>query len=295
MVVSAETSATIHDFGAITVAFRMPLSTTVEALPALSASLTGAGSLEDEARVLLQELYQRLEPAITRPGLNAFVEDYYVIHVVRTEPALTGPELATVARGPLASALRCEAAALSESEIEDVFRRQLSYYPHDLVVTDWNVALVVDDECVETVNILEYLNVQLVELRFFDALLDRRVADTYGWMSKFSRALPLVYGPYRRAIRELNMMRLDVATLVERIHNALKLSGDLYLAKLYTRTAERLGLRAWEESVAGKLQVLQSMYDVMVERVATARAEALELTIVLLIVVELGLFLTGWG
>ena len=79
------------------------------------------------------------------------------------------------------------------------------------------------------------------------------------------------------------------------IHNALKLSGDLYLAKLYTRTAERLGLRAWEESVAGKLQVLQSLYDVMVERVATARAEALELTIVVLIVVELGLFLAGWG
>jgi hypothetical protein len=114
-------------------------------------------------------------------------------------------------------------------------------------------------------------------------------------MSKSSRALPLVYRPYRRAIRELNVIRLDVATLVERIHNALKLSGDLYLAKLYTRTAERLGLRAWEESVAGKLQVLHSMYDVMVERVATARAEALELTIVLLIVVELGLFLAGWG
>jgi hypothetical protein len=293
--IAADASATIHDFGAVTISFQMPLSTKVEVLPVLSASLTGAGALEDAARALLQELYQRLEPAITRPGLNAFVEDYYVIHVQRTEPPLTGPELATVARGPLASALRCEASPLSESEIDDVFRPQVSYYPHDLVVTDWNVALVVDDECVETVSILEYLNVQLVELRFFDALLDARVADTYARVSKSSPSLPLLYRPYRRAIRELNMMRLDVATLVERVHNALKLSGDLYLAKLYTRTAERLGLRAWEESVAGKLQVLQSMYDVMVERVATARAEALELTIVLLIVVELGLFLAGWG
>lgn len=293
--VEAVASATIHEFGALTIALQMPLVADVTALPALSASLTGAGALEDAARVLLEELYQRLEPAITRPGLNSFVEDYYVIHVMRTEPPLTGPELATVAREPLASALRCEASALSESEIEDVFRPQLSYYPHDLVVTDWNVALVVDDECTETVNILEYLNVQLVELRFFDALLDGRVADTYARVSKSSRSLPLLYRPYRRAIRELNMMRLDVATLVERIHNALKLSGDLYLAKLYTRTAERLGLRAWEESVAGKLLVVQSMYDVMVERVATARAEALEVTIVLLIVVELGLFLAGWG
>jgi hypothetical protein len=294
-VVAAEASATIHEFGALTVAVQMPLSVDVDELPGLTASLTGAGTLEDAARVLLEELYQRLEPAITRPGLNDFVEDYYVIHVVRTDPPLTGPRLAAVARGPLASALRCEASPLSESEIDDVFRPQLSYYPHDLVVTDWNVALVVDDESVETVNILEYLNVQLVELRFFDALLDGRLADTYARLSKPSRSVPILYRPYRRAIRELNTMRLDVATVVERIHNALKLSGDLYLAKLYTRTAERLSLRAWEESVAGKLQVLQSLYDVMVERVATARAEALELTIVLLIVVEIGLFLAGWG
>jgi len=293
--VTADVSATIHDFGAVTIALWMPLAADVSELPGLSATLTNAGPLEGAARVIVEELYARIEPAITRAGLNAFVEDYYVIHVASTDPPLTGPQLAAVARGPLASALRCESAPLSDAEIEDVFRTQLSYYPHDLVVTDWNVALVVDDECTETVNILEYLNVQLVELRYYDALLDGRLAETYSLLSARHRPLPLLYRPYRRAIEELNTMRLDVAALVERIHNALKLSGDLYLAKVYTRTADRLSLHAWEESVAGKLQVLQSMFDVMVQRVTTTRAEALELTVVFLILIEIVLFSVGSG
>lgn len=41
--------------------------------------------------------------------------------------------------------------------------------------------------------------------------------------------------------------------------------------------------------------VVQDIYDVLVQRVATARAELVELTIVILIVVELIVRLAGWA
>jgi hypothetical protein len=293
--VVATASAIVHELGAVTILLEMPLACEVDALPALTATLTGAGPVEDAARALLEDLYRRITPAVAKPGLNPFVEDYYLIHIQRTDPPRSGPALLAEARSVLASTLRCEPGPLSESEIEEVFSTRLSYYPDDLVVTEWNVALVVDTESTETLAVLEYLNVQLVELRFYDAMLDRHVADTYALMAAPPRPIPLLYRPYRRAIDALAAIRLDVATIVERVHNALKLSGDIYLAKLYTRTAERLGLRAWEESVAGKLEVLQGMYDVLAQRVATARGEALELTIVVLILIELGVLLAGWG
>jgi hypothetical protein len=293
-IVAATASATIHDFGAVTVRMQMPLMSDVAALPALTATLAGAGPLEDKARALLETLYQRLLPAVTKPALNEFVEDYYVLQVDRLDPPATVPELLAEARGLLASALRCEANRLSDAEIEEVFATRLSYYPDDLIVTEWNVALVIDADYADAVNVLEYLNVQLVELRFYDAVLDRRVAATYDMTAAGRRVLPLRYRSYRRAIDDLAAIRLDVSTIFERIHNALKLSGDLYLAKLYTRTADRLALRAWEESVAGKLAVLQGMYDVLVQRVTTARAEALEMTIIVLIMVELLVILAGW-
>jgi len=292
--VSANATATVHDFGAVTIIFEMPLACEIDSLPGLTATLTGAGPLEDEARALLQELYRRILPAVTKPNLNPFVEDYYVIQTDRIDSSVPVAELLARAGAPLAAALRCEPTILSEAETEDVFRTRLSYYPTDLIVTEWNVALVVDPDYADALNVLEYLNVQLVELRYYDALLDRRVADMYRMTAHPPRLVPLAYRPYRRVIDELAAMRLDVVTIFERIHNALKLSGSLYLSKLYARTAERLGLQMWEESVARKLDVLQKMYEVLVQRVARARAEALELTIIVLIAVEIVLFLWGW-
>jgi hypothetical protein len=293
--VTAAASAVIHDFGAVTIVLQSRLSTDLAALPALTATLTGAGPLEDAARLLLEDLFARLAPAVAQPRLNVFVEDYYVIQIDAFEPPVEIPALLAEARGTLASALRCEPSPLSEAEVDEVFRTRISYYPDDLVVTEWNVALVVDTDYTDAVNVLEYLNVQLLELRFYDASLDRRVNDMYEVTAVRPRRRPLSYGPHRRAIEQLAAIRLDVATIFERIHNALKLSGDLYLAKIYARTADRLAMRAWEESVARKLEVLQQMYDVLVERVTTARAEALEMTIIVLILVELLVLLAGWG
>ncbi|HLK12172.1 MAG TPA: hypothetical protein VKW76_12410 [Candidatus Binatia bacterium] len=290
----ATVTGIVHDFGAVTIALDVPLACDVAALPALTATLTGAGPLEDAARELLRALADRLRPAVTKPGLNAFVEDYYVIQLDRLEPPLPVPALLARAGPVLASALRCEANPLADAEVEDALRTRLSYYPEDLVVMDWNVALVLDADYADAANVFEFLNVQLLELRFYDALLDARVAEFYARTAGPAPRLRR-YTTYRRTIEELAAIRLDVTTIFERIHNALKLSGDLYLAKVYARTAERLSLRAWEDSVAGKLDVLRDLYNVLVERVTTARAEALELTIIVLIVVELAVLLAGWG
>ena len=128
----------------VTILLQTALDLPVAALPALTSTLTGAGPLEDAARALLEDLFGRIRAAITKPGLNAFVEDYYRPGRSVRPPA-TVPELIAREQRTLAAALRCEATPLSDAETTDVFRTQLSYYPDDLVVTEWNVALVVDD------------------------------------------------------------------------------------------------------------------------------------------------------
>ena len=292
--VTATASARVHEFGAVTVLLQSPLDLELEALPALTSTLTGAGPLEDAARELLEQLFERIRPAITKPGLNRFVEDYYVLQVDRFDSPTTIHELLASEQGLLAAALRCEATLLSDAETAEVFRTQLSYYPDDLVVTEWNVALVVDDvDYADTVNVLEYLNVQLLELRYYDDALDRYMAETFALATARARGIPLLHRPYQRAVTELAAIRMDVAGIIERVHNALKLSGDLYLAKIYARTAERLALRAWEESVGRKLDVLQQIHDLLHERLTTARSEALEVTIVVLIAIEIALILLG--
>ena len=293
-IVTATASARIHEFGAVTILLQSPLDCALEALPGLTSTLTGVGPMEIAARELLEHLHERIRPAVTKPGLNPFVEDYYVIQVDRLEPPATISELLAQGRRILASALRCEASPLSDAETDEVFRTQLSYYPDDLVVTEWNVALVIDDvDFADTVNVLEYLNVQLLELRFYDDVLERYMAETFALATAPARGWPLLHRPYRRAVTELAAIRLDVAGIIERVHNALKLAGDLYLAKIYTRTADRLALHAWEESVGRKLDVLQQSHALLIERVTNARSEALEVIIIVLIALEIVLFLLG--
>jgi hypothetical protein len=293
--VVAEASAIIHEVGAITIVLTMPLACDACALPALTSTLTGAGPLEDVARALAEEQATRLGPAVTKAGANDLLEDYYVIQVDQLEPAVTIPELLARARAPLAAALRCEPSPLSETEVDDTLRTQLSYYPDDLAISDWNVTILVDPDPWATLDVLEYLNVQLLELRFFDSLLDRRLADSYGLTGMRARPWPLWNAALQRTIDELAAVRLEVASMVERLHNAFKISGDVYLAKLYTRTAERLGIRAWEASVEAKLDVLHQRYALLIERMRAARSELLELLIVVLVALELVVLLAGWG
>ncbi|MEW6269985.1 MAG: hypothetical protein AB1689_11895 [Thermodesulfobacteriota bacterium] len=288
----AAAGATVHDIGAVTIALQWEIARDIDSLPALTAHLLGTGALEATARGLLESLVRRIGPAVIRPNAPAFVEDYYVVQI---DPSGLPPmeELVSTWEGSLAATLRGEPHALAPQEASDVLGNRFSYYPDDLIVTDWNVAVVIDRDYADAVTVLEFLNVQLVELRHYDARLDALVASFYGLSAQPGRWLSLTYRPYRRTVQELGAMRLDVATIVERVHNALKLSGSLYLAKIYARTSERLGLRVWEESVARKLEVLQEIYEVLVQRTATARAELLELTIIVLILFEIVLFLVG--
>lgn len=288
-------SMVVHEVGAITVVLTAPLACDVAALPELTATLTGAGPLEDVARRLLDEQRARLAPAVSKPAFADVVEDYYVIQADRLEPPVPIATLLERGRAPLAAALRCEPEPLSPVEVEDTLRPRLSYYPDDLAIGEWNVTVLVDPDPWDAIDVLEYLNVQLLELRYYDALLDRQLAESYGATTARARRLPLWNTPLDRTLDDLATVRLEVAGMVERLHNAFKTGGDIYLAKLHTRIADRLGLRAWEGSVQRKLDVIQLRYALMLERVRTARNELLEATIVVLIVIEIVLLVVGWA
>jgi hypothetical protein len=289
--VTADVTLRAHEFGAVTVLFAAPFDDVAcEELPALTAWLTADTTLETVARAALDEALPRLASAIVRPAPEGqgLVEDYYVVQVSRFAPDADAPALLGTHRDLLARIVHCEPQALSPSETDEVLRTAVTYQPRDLVVTDWNVALVFDEEWEDALDVLELLNVQLLELRFLDTMLDRRIRALYEHVSRPRRLLS-----FRREVvrvRELTELRLDTATLRERLVNAVKLVGDLYLTKIYARTADRLHLGEWQRSIDGKLELVSKIADVLSSRATTARAELLEITIILLILFEIVLF-----
>src|SRR5205807_927270 len=60
---------------------------------------------------------------------------------------------------------------LAASIVGEVSRRAIRYYEDDLVLVDYDAAVVVDkEEATDLVDIFEVASAQLLELRFYDAL-----------------------------------------------------------------------------------------------------------------------------
>ena len=68
---------------------------------------------------------------------------------------------------------------LSPDEVREATRLSLSYTPSDLVVLDWAAGVVADLECADTLQVIEFANVQLLEFRHIDDRLDDRLEAAY--------------------------------------------------------------------------------------------------------------------
>jgi len=138
--------------------------------------------------------------------------------------------------------------------------------------------------------ILEFANAQLLELRYYDALLDAELPRLYDDIEA-ARARRSVF-PGRRFAGLLSRLQGQVAEsteLVERVENALKVTDDVYLARVYSAALELFRGRAWRAGIDRKLAILRDTYSMLNDEAQAGRSETLEISIVLLIVAEIAM------
>jgi hypothetical protein len=282
---------TVYDFGAASIAYQWPLAAGEQALsladlPQLSRTLYDL-NLESQARQQIQLFMEQIRSAIIRPELSPLVEDYYLFVIEGFDQPRSGADLLARHGSLIAQVLRFETQSLSLEQQEDALGQRLSYYENDLVVVDWNAAFVYDRDYHDTVNVLELLNVELLEARYIDGQLDRSIGDYQGLSVKHRDWLVPFRTPNRKAIQALAELRLESLLLAERVDNALKLIGDLYLARVHAAAAQRLYLQDWESAISRKLDIIASLYQLLTDRVRTAQSQTLELVIIALILAEI--------
>jgi hypothetical protein len=88
-------------------------------------------------------------------------------------------------------------------------------------------------------------------------------------------------------VSKLTRLTLDAAAEFEATENAIKLTGDHYLARVYRLAIERLDLRAFREGIARKLASLWSIQGVILDQSSSRRSELLEWIIIGLITLEI--------
>lgn len=279
----------LYDFGAVTVTYAIPFAGDVERLVELSCALADDETLLADARRQVEQLMAAAGDAIHLPRHSELVEDYFLFHVCEPEGGLS-PEAACGAHAQdLARVLRAEPGVLSPAEVADALAQRISYGLDDLVLVDWNAAWILDREADDARAVLEFANVQLLEMRFLDQRLDRQLDRAYEYLSGGGSGWRPGALRFRSDLRPVAQMQVDGAILFERVGNALKLIGDPYLARVYRLAAQRFRLGEWNAGILRKLDAMESIYHKISDRASTRRLELLEWIIILLIAVSIAL------
>lgn len=283
--VPASAEATVFDFAAVSVALRVPFSLDESGLTDIAARLATPEAIVSAARAAVEPWHARLLPSIAGPDWSPFTEEYFVFEFPPIDRTSADEFLSSRASW-LAGLVRLEAGPLSASEIEEALRERLSYTPGDLFVPDWSAAVLFDVDCGETLETIEFANLQLLEFRHIDERLDRRLAEAYRLIHPLTRSWLPFWSTQARALRSLGDLRLEANELFERADNALKLVGDQYLARVYRMLARRFHLPDWQQSIARSLDTAEGAHRILSDQSSTSRTELLELIIIALILIE---------
>jgi len=303
---AAEVSARIFDFGVVSLRVRFAAASALswEAFTAFARRLEHHPGVLSVIEHHLRLLTERIEPAVERPVVADVHEDYTVFRVshITEEPELSAedasadattglPRVLTdaLAHLDMAPLLLNEVRPLSAEARRELLPHRFSYYVDDLAVLAWESALIVEPGSHDTdvQYILEFANAQLLELRYYDALLDQELPRLYDAIER-ARARRAVF-PGRRfgaLLAELQQRVADSTELVERVENALKVTDDVYLARVYSAALELFRGKAWRAGIDRKLAILRDTYAMLNGEAQAARSETLEIAIVALIVVE---------
>jgi hypothetical protein len=291
--VRVERTIKILPVGAISITVRVPFAVEqVKDLVDFHDLEFSNGVLQDEVRQLAEEIRRELTPVLIRPVPQLFQEEAYTVFCIQTPlPTTDGTQfnaenwLATHRR-EVASLLTQEPDIdhLSKQEADESTGRYLSYYEHDIVVMDWDAALIMDqpENFDETLYVMELANLQLAELEAYDRMLDDALERSYRDLSlrRSSRSRSDV-------LRELRDIRIDLARFNDELSNITKFFGDWHLARIYENISARFHLGDWHRSVDGKLKTLDDLYQLLKHDQNNRWMLILEITIVLLFVIDL--------
>lgn len=290
-------SVKIYNVGAVSIQVRTPFEvSSIEDLVKYYGLRLADNSIEMEVIQLAERVRRELEPFLVRPvpvleqGEDYTVFCIYDLAAGQSDVGRRAEDWLMENRRAVAALLTQESnpIRLSNQEAAESTERYLTYYETDLVVPDWDAALVVgeQDSLEEIIHVMELANVQLAELAAYDRVLDGALEVAYRDLSR-SRWVG------REVSRNLREIRVDMARLNDELLNITKFFGDWHLARVYQTLFSRFHLKDWNDTINVKLRTLADLYQLRHQDWINNWMMLLETTIVLLFILDVALLLLG--
>ncbi|OPX88805.1 MAG: hypothetical protein A4E53_01764 [Pelotomaculum sp. PtaB.Bin104] len=284
---SAQFTGKIYDLGVIVITMRLalPQELQFDQLTGLSIAVYNSELIEQVLNRQLDYTRKILAPALVKEELSGFVEDFTIFYFRDWQDTWDPVPLLLAETEPVSQAVR-----------QETLRNSFSYGLDDLAIITWDSALVHDPSgSADIPDLLEFANAQLLELRYYDNLLTGEMKKMYGAIEEAEKLGSFRrLNHYRRIMGRLMELIVDVTEITERIDNSLKVTEDVFYARVYSTTLSIFRTKTWEESINRKINIINQSYSMLSNRNVNQRSELLELTIVLLILIEVFLGVFGF-
>lgn len=279
-----EVIARVYDIGAVSICF-LHEDMQAPASDLRQAALRSAGQAGldpafldtvDRIRGILGPL---LEDFTIDPG---FYEDYTIYIADWNDPELD----------PVVVLLG-EERTFSPQIREDTLRNSLSYGIDDLAILSWDTALLISSEPAgDILELIEFANVQALELRYYDRKLTRQMERMYDDIENADKKpFYIRLHQYHRIMSRLMQDQAEISDITEKVDNLIKVTEDVYYARVYALALHVLRISQWRDGLNRKMGIIRQNYEMLSDEVHIQHSNFLELVIILLIACEIAIFI----
>lgn len=286
--VNAEILVKIRDFGVISVIYQIPIPTGTDwtKLVATAAEIEEGIEVDTQVEALLPSLLKQIEPALVKPTHSEFFEDYVIYFIEEFEDQIKIPDFLKNVDIPALLWAEHE-VSLSEASKRSVLENVHQYGEVDLAVLEWNAALVIEPTGAREIpDLLEFAVSHLLEMRYYDDLLDLKLQQLYDDIEK-KRRRGLWSQRFDQVYEDASARYIEFSEFIERVENSLKVVGDFYLATVYRAATRKFRLSDWQSAVTRKMSILGQVSSLLQGEVNNKRSHWLEIIIILLIAYEI--------
>ena len=173
----------------------------------------------------------------------------------------------------IARFLKSEHEPLDPDEIEHTLSTRLKYGKDDLVLVDWDGAFIFDPDgdAESTIELLQLANLQLLQYRILEGILDRRLRH----IQQFARSTPSRWVFWDRdlskAMKEVIHLRATSIVEFDAANRDVLLIGDWYSARLFKIVAGKFRLDDWRSTVKEKLESLEDVYGIIAQNFSISK------------------------
>ncbi|MBY0415613.1 MAG: hypothetical protein K2Q18_15675, partial [Bdellovibrionales bacterium] len=175
---------------------------------------------------------------------------------------------------------------LAHQTSERIYSSKLQYYKNDLAIIDWNSALIIEPTgSLDIPDVIEFALNQLLEMRYYDDLLDKKLKDIYSAVEL--KEMNIFSSRYTDLALEAGQKYIEIAEIVESVENSLKVIGDLYHSTVFRTASNKFRFSDWQRSIDNKLDNMAELCKLLLDNITSKRSHIMELIIIVLISIEL--------